>query len=449
MKLQDINLHVRKNMKKNRSRTFMTVFAVAIGCSFLIVLASFAYGVQKGVVEKMMEEPLLNLIQVHGKSVIEDGEERGHPLSAKDVAGLEKLEEVKAVTRTLWLAQVPDLEIKPYRGRANVIAVDFAAEKAAGRGLDAGRMPESPHEVLAGYHFCDCLTGEESGAEEEAAGPELDQLLDREMTLEIKQNFDGEELSKTFTVKIAGIAAAPASDWEEDRILYVSEELLDQIEQFTGTRRASYLDPEESEETREHHRLDAPEGRLYDQVKLFTFQVEEIKSLCKQLQEQGFWVYSVLTEIEEINFYFLLFKVGLIIVGTIAVIIASIGIFNTMTMAVTERSQEIGIMKAVGAHPRVIKRIFLLESVAIGIAGALAGVVVAYLVSCGVNLGLPLLFDLAFDETVPEWFRFSHIPAGLVGISFLICVSTAVISGLRPAAKATRVDVLRALRRDL
>ena len=53
MKLQDINLLVRKNMKKNRSRTFMTVFAVAIGCSFLIVLASFAYGVQKGVVEKM------------------------------------------------------------------------------------------------------------------------------------------------------------------------------------------------------------------------------------------------------------------------------------------------------------------------------------------------------------------------------------------------------------
>jgi acetoin utilization transport system permease protein len=448
MKLQDINLLVRKNMKKNRSRTFMTVFAVAIGCSFLIVLASFAYGVQKGVVEKMMEEPLLNLIRVHGKIVMEDGEESSRPLSAEDVAGLEKLEGVKAVTRTLWLAQIPDLQIKPYRGRANVIAVDFSAEKAAGRGLDAGRMPESPHEVLAGHHLYDCLAGEESGAEEESVGPEPGELLDREMALEIKQNFDGEELSKTFTVKIVGIAAAPR-EWEEDRLLYISEELLDQIEQFTGTRSAFYLDPEASEETREHYRLEAPEGRLHDQVSLFTFQVEEVKPLSKLLQEQGFLVYAVLDEIEEINFYFLLFKVGLIIVGTIAVIIASIGIFNTMTMAVTERSQEIGIMKAVGAHPRVIKRIFLLESVAIGIAGALAGVAVAYLVSYGVNLGLPLLFDLAFDESVPEWFRFSHIPAGLVGISFLICVTTAVISGLRPAAKATRVDVLRALRRDL
>ena len=124
--------------------------------------------------------------------------------------------------------------------------------------------------------------------------------------------------------------------------------------------------------------------------------------------------------------------------GTIAVIIASIGIYNTMTMAVTERFREIGIMKAVGAHPRVIKRLFLLESGYIGVAGALTGVALAYLVGGVINLGLPLLFDWVFGETVPAGFRFSLIPADLSAISFLICTVTAVASGLRPAAKARR-----------
>lgn len=450
MKLKDANRMIRKNMKKNRSRTLMTVFAVAIGCAFLVVLASFGYGVQKGVIESIAGERLLNQIQIHDRRIVVDGEERWqHQLTAEDVRTLQQIEGVKAVYRSVHVGQPPAVYYESYQGRAFATAVDFNAEAASGRELSAGRMPEKPNEVMVGYYFNGIL-GEDPEVEPAyAENPAAEELLGSEVELEFRQYFDDEETFKHFTVTIAGIAEKPAREWDRDQRIYISEELLVQIEEFTRTREGHVLEPGTPAEIGEQLALKSSEPRRYQQVYLYTHQVQDVKEVSMQLQESGYLIYSVLNEIDKINFYFLIFKVGLIFVGTIALIIASIGIYNTMTMAVTERSQEIGIMKAVGTHPRAIKNIFLLESTYIGIAGALVGVLVAYVVSTGVNLGLPVLFDLAFNETLPDWFQFSHIPASLAVISFFICVGTAAVSGLRPAAKATQVDVLRALRRDL
>lgn len=73
-----------------------------------------------------------------------------------------------------------------------------------------------------------------------------------------------------------------------------------------------------------------------------------------------------------------------------------------MTMAVTERAPDIGIMKAIGANPKTIKRIFLLESSYIGLIGAAIGTLVAYVISFIVNFGLPLIIKQAFGEEPPE-----------------------------------------------
>ena len=66
-------------------------------------------------------------------------------------------------------------------------------------------------------------------------------------------------------------------------------------------------------------------------------------------------------------------------------LIASIGIFNTMTMAVTERTREIGVLKAIGASPKLIQRLFLMESTFIGIFGTLIAVVISYAISFAAN----------------------------------------------------------------
>ncbi len=108
---------------------------------------------------------------------------------------------------------------------------------------------------------------------------------------------------------------------------------------------------------------------IYNNVMVYADNLENVKVITKTLKDQGLSVYSVTEELDQLDVFFFALKAGLIFVGTIAILFSSIGIFNTMTMAVTERTREIGVMKAIGAKPKLIQRLFLMESAWIGILG--------------------------------------------------------------------------------
>ncbi|MDF2661702.1 MAG: ytrF, partial [Paenibacillus sp.] len=93
--------------------------------------------------------------------------------------------------------------------------------------------------------------------------------------------------------------------------------------------------------------------------------------------------------------------------------------------------------------------IFLLESGFIGLLGAVIGIIVSYALSITVNAALPVLIQSFLNEQVPDGFRFSLIPPLLTVLAAVISLGVAVLSGARPAKRATQVDVLRALRRDV
>ncbi|MEC3882798.1 FtsX-like permease family protein [Halobacillus sp. HZG1] len=191
------------------------------------------------------------------------------------------------------------------------------------------------------------------------------------------------------------------------------------------------------------------QDRVYSDVQVIAGNMEKVEQLSQNLKDEGYYIYSVTEELDQINVVFAVVKVGLIVVGTIALLIASIGIYNTMSMAVTERTQDIGIMKAIGGHPKMIRSIFLMESGYIGLMGAFVGVVIAYLVSVGINMLLPLVIQQAFDQTIEETIQLSYIPPYLALICVALSIGVAMLSGLKPAKKATRIDVLSALRRDV
>ncbi|WP_147534688.1 ABC transporter permease [Bacillus marasmi] len=449
MKITDQFRFVRQNMKKNKTRVFMTILATAMGCAFLIVLASVGFGLQKSLVKDLMEQRIVTSIDVFGKE-IDKGEFQ--QLTDKDVKAFEKIENVKAVTRRKQLMQQANYQIGDYQTHAETIVTHIPSEVKSGFELSKGSLPSNKDEVVVGYDFVKELALKSADAKdlynEKGQIREKykynEDLIGKKVDLVISNFENNQEVTKTFQVTVVGVAKKPTKKWVYDKNVFISDEILREIEAFTGTPRGMIKDSY-YEETQKS----ASTGNEYDQVKIYAKNMEAVKGITEKLEAEKFATYSVMNELNQINLVFNIIKAGLIFIGTIAILIASIGIYNTMTMAVTERAPDIGIMKAIGANPKTIKNIFLLESSYIGLIGALIGTIVSYGISIGVNYALPLVLERFFEESIPNGFLFSYIPWSLPVICFVICYLVTILSGIRPAKRATQVDVLRAMRREV
>lgn len=444
MKLIDQFQFVRQNIKKNKIRTFMTILATAMGCAFLIVLASVGYGLQQSIVNETLENQVVTEIDIHGYEE-ENGNYRS--LTMEDIEYLESVEGVNAVTRRIQLRQFPKYSIDNFQTEAQTVVAHFPSEIDSGLELSDGRLPQSPDEIVLGYHFSNGLIEESAEGELYDDQGELKEeyrykeaLIGKTIDMTVKKLEDNEEEIQTTPLKVVGILKEPTREWMQDRNVYISQGILSEVEAFTGTIRGAASAEEELNESYKDS---------FDVVKVYATSLEEVKAVSDKLDEANYATYSVVSEMEQINMLFTIAKAGLILVGTIAILIASIGIYNTMTMAVTERAPDIGIMKAIGANPKTIKQIFLLESSYIGIIGAIIGTAAAYLISFLVNLGLPLIIEMAFKEELPDGLQFSAIPGTLILISVGICLIVTILSGMRPAKRATQIDVLKAMRREI
>ncbi|WP_261130643.1 ABC transporter permease [Bacillus sp. Marseille-Q3570] len=453
MRFKDQFQFVRKNMKKNKTRIFMTVLATAMGCAFLIVLASVGFGLQKSIVEEITQDRLMTEIQVHGKET--NGEEGINGITMEDINYFESVDHVKTVTRRQQVEQQGDFRLGEYRTDGTPVVVDYPSETKAGFELSEGRLPESDEEVVIGYDFANSLAkwnGEEppplneDGTVKEGSAYD-GELIGETLDMKVMKYEDGEEKSKIIQLKVVGVGKKPTREWMRDQNVFISEKVLADIEAFTGTPNGMLVTPDIPEEHRPS--LENREERVYNQVAIFADDTENVKAISEELKKKNYFTYSVVNEMEQINLVFLIVKSGLIFIGTIAILIASIGIYNTMTMAVTERAPDIGIMKAIGANPSTIKRIFLIESSYIGLLGAFFGTIVAYMITFAVNWALPIILSNAFGEPIPGDFKFSYIPWTLPLICVCICLIVTIISGHRPAKRATKVDVLKAMRREV
>ncbi|MFC5404945.1 ABC transporter permease [Cohnella soli] len=443
MKFTDQFRFVRQNMKKNKTRLFMTVLATAMGCSFLIVLASVGFGLQKSIVDKVVGDRMVTAIDIYG---IEASNRIDQQIGDKNIDYLRSVEHVKTVTYRNYIQQSIQVTVDGTEASASAtINVDFNAEQKAGFSLSAGRLPAASNEVVIGYNI-----RQSPDAKPSDEPPAAKAWIGKSIKLQGSQfDKDGKETKKTFEATIVGVTEKPTREWKTDSAVYIGNELLKEIEAFTATQWGAQRIPSKGKDASVEEPPGLQDPRNYNQVQVIADGVNHVKGIAEEIRKQGYYSHSIADELKQVNLVFLIMKIGLGFIGTIAVLIASIGIFNTMTMAVTERAQDIGIMKAIGAHPSSIRRIFLLESSMIGLLGACIGTIVAYIVSAAVNLGLPIVIQSFMNEKVPEDFRFSWIPPYLALTACAISLIVALLSGSRPAKKATRVDVLRALRRDV
>jgi len=148
-------------------------------------------------------------------------------------------------------------------------------------------------------------------------------------------------------------------------------------------------------------------------------------------EEDNFDFFSSQSLITQFNRMSIGIKIAAFIIGTIALVVAGIGIMNIMLVAVTERTREIGIRKALGAKRRNILTQFLLEAVVLCNIGGIFGV------AAGFGMGNIFTFFTSFEARVPaEW--------AVIGLVF--CTAVGIAFGLLPAIRASRLNPIEALR---
>jgi putative ABC transport system permease protein len=160
------------------------------------------------------------------------------------------------------------------------------------------------------------------------------------------------------------------------------------------------------------------------------------------VKKMGFNVFSIVDATRSVRRFFAVLDLFLGIFGSLALAVASIGIVNTLVMAILERRREIGIMKAIGASDADVKTLFFAEAGVMGMFGGVAGVALGWVIGRVINFGTN--FYLKRQHFPPE--QLWSVPWWLVGGAILFAVVVSLLSGFYPAARAARLDPVQALR---
>jgi ABC-type antimicrobial peptide transport system permease subunit len=168
-------------------------------------------------------------------------------------------------------------------------------------------------------------------------------------------------------------------------------------------------------------------------------QVEKIETAIKDM---GFSTFSLLDATRNLRIFFTIFDSLLGIFGSLALAVSTLGIINTLVMAILERRREIGVLKALGAADRDVKQLFFAEAGVMGLMGGILGVGMGWVIGRVVTFGTNVYLR---RQDLPPAHVFS-VPLWLIlgGIVFSVVVS--LVAGLYPASRAARLNPVEALR---
>ena len=180
----------------------------------------------------------------------------------------------------------------------------------------------------------------------------------------------------------------------------------------------------------------------YSQIKVVVADKKDLPEVRSTIESMGFKTSSVVDTIGRINSFFTTVRVILVILGMIALGVAALGMFNTLTVSLMEKTREVGLMKAMGMQADEVQRLFLAESIIIGLAGGVFGLILGFLTG---KLFSVILSTVSVTKGMGI-IDVTYIPLALF-ISIIILSSVVgVLTGIFPAKRATRISALNALR---
>jgi ABC-type antimicrobial peptide transport system permease subunit len=182
----------------------------------------------------------------------------------------------------------------------------------------------------------------------------------------------------------------------------------------------------------------------YSSIQVRLDHMESMADVRQSLESLGVSVFSFADQLDEIRRVYIILQAALGVIGAIALLVAGLGITNTMVMSILERTREIGIMKAIGGSEWQIRLIFFTEAAVIGLLGALAGILLGWSVTRVANLVVNTQVLPPGEDPVSLFYFPLWLVAGAIAFALLV----SLVAGLYPAFRASRIDPVKALRHD-
>jgi putative ABC transport system permease protein len=385
--------------KTRPMRTFLTVLGVSIGIGAVLFLVSLGYGLQNTILNKITTaDSLLSLDVTPGVGGLVG-------LNKETVEYMKKLSQVEEVSPVTSLTG--QMTQDKLTGDCLINTVSPSFFRLQGMTVKYGNI----------------LTNEGYEAIISSAGAKLfnlsqEQILNKEFSLVImmqKKEGTGNENKDELEVidiknkfRVVGVV-----DDDNSSFVYIPDKTIE------GLVQADY-------------------SQLKVKVKDSAF-LEPVRGM---IIDKGFSVSSLSDTIEQANKIFGIIQIILSLFGIIALIVSAIGMFNTMTIALLERTNEIGIMRAIGVTRRDMLLLFLMESSLMGLLGGVGGVAVGYLGGEIANTGLNILAKTMGGQTLNLFYR----PLWFILVIIVFSTVIGFFTGVYPSIRAARMNPLEALR---
>jgi len=430
------------NLGRRKARVALTAIGVVIGTAAVVVLVSLAIGLQRNANQQLYGIGDLSQIQVmpnYGDSpfgpgrVVEAGvsSTSNQPPNQKLITNdsleeLRALPGVEAVIPREYLMGGGTLQYQRLETYPSILGVGVSDLNMLGLTAEQGELALGRGAAIIGSqvakNFYDprWRPGQPQPTPPDLLGQTVKLIL-------IKWTEDGTEVRKNVPIRVAGILAE--SRGESDYSIYMG---LDEVtafnEWFMGRRINRNRDG-------------------YSMAIAKVSDVRQVLDITDQIIALGYQAFTPQSFVQGINSFYLVLQVIFGGVGAIALLVAAIGIANTMTMAILERTREIGLMKAIGATNRDVLSVFLGEAAGIGFIGGLGGILLGW--SAGQVLNVLAMAYLAGQSAqqggLPPTVAV-YTPPWLPAFSLIFATLIGLISGVYPALRAATLVPVNALK---
>lgn len=386
-----------RNLRERHLRTFLTVTAVVIGVFAIFFLLSFGLGIQKLVTQQIIGNESIKSIDVSSANskVIKLNQEAVnniHAYSHVDRVGLEY----------------------SYPGS---LAYGGSQDDVVVYGVDNNYQSESRFKVLKGALLA--FDREKSVVVNQTVLRAMGlnnpaDAIGKDISLDVSLQGSGAK-SNTFkySFKIVGVVESGSKEGGE---VYVSSLWFDEV--------------------------DVP---AYSRVIVVADDVSNVAVLRNLIESNGYQTTSLIDTLTEINNIFKYFTIILVGFGSIGMVVAILGMFNSMTISLFERTKEIGLMMVLGARRSNMRKLFILEAMIISFIGATIGVILAIVTGWIINF---YVNASAASRGVTQQFCLFDTPIWAILVTIFGTLFIGFLVVYWPARRAEKINPIDSLRRE-